>query len=130
MGLFDSKEKKECMAFIKEWEWRLNHPYREAWQNRKRNIDIVAKAMQLTDTQKALVLRRDLAWYVGNDYKKRIGFDQSDASKQRVINTKGTTKTLELISKMADEYKLYNYKCSSFIEEYCSRMQALENPRR
>ena len=119
--------KKEALLFISEWEGKLSSQYRQAWELYKKDRDIVAAKLYFREKEMLFITVFALSNVVIMDLKSRYLIS---GDKEKVVNTRGNTKALELASKMATISKEYEKKCASFMEQYSNEMKKLKNNRR
>lgn len=113
-------ERNDMQRFINGWVANLSADYKKAWNAWLPKRDLVAKQMKLTQDQILWVTKREIAKYVNFDYRRRINMDGK--SKQEIVSTKGTTKSLEIIANMVNIHKEASIKCAGFINEFDKRV--------
>ena len=123
----DFDGKKEMEKFITNWEGALSSKYRQIWEVYKKNRDIVAKKIGLSEKEKMMITIVDLCDHVIVDIKERFSLS---GDKQKVINTKGNTKVLETASKLSKIANAYEKECSRFLSQYDIEIKKLANNKR
>ena len=110
MGIFGNSEKKQILDFIVKWEAQLSPAYKEAWAAHKKKLDQVAKEMKLKEKEILYVTKREFDFCLVCDLKKKINLTEETLN--QVASKKGTTKVLEFLSGLSEEYKFYTEKWS------------------
>ena len=125
LKMFFNKEHREMKKIISYCMNALTDEQKKKWPNWCKRRDIVAKDMGLTETE---VLQLTVAMIANlciiATYQK---YGYGDWSKERLENTKGTTKAIKEANGYAKIAREYEAKTADIQQPFFNRVSALKN---
>lgn len=118
-------EKRQIQKYIDKWVGTLDSETKGKWNEWLKKRDIIAKELGLNEEQILNVTKLQITSVVLYTRKKKINL--TEATREQIVTTKGTTKELELLAGLANTEKEYEAKCSEFLAKFDKRYDQLRN---